>query len=200
MRGYGCLIGPDLSSRVAKQPRAWPSRELDESRALIPHTWSAEREPPLEYFWIGVRHAKHRRGPAAGSYYRPPAFASCRYALEPHTDSPAPETSSPGNASPRAETLHRKPTQVVEETTRRLPGRRLEGQINHGSRVFPHLGAHVRQERDADPYGRTRWSRSVWKSTSVSGARGTGIAPSSRRRVDGVEDDAMIQHERAVKF
>ena len=29
----------------------------------------------------------------------------------------------------------------------------------------------------------------------------TGIAtPSSRRRVDGVEDDAMIQHERAVKF
>ena len=41
----------------------------------------------------------------------------------------------------------------------------------------------------------------VWKSTSVSGARGTGIAtPSSRRRVDGVEDAAMIQHERAVKF
>ena len=33
------------------------------------------------------------------------------------------------------------------------------------------------------------------------GRRGTGIAtPSSRRRVDGVEDDAMIQHERAVKF
>ena len=31
--------------------------------------------------------------------------------------------------------------------------------------------------------------------------RGTGIAtPSSRRRVDGVEDDAMIQHERAVQF
>ena len=31
--------------------------------------------------------------------------------------------------------------------------------------------------------------------------RGTGIAtPSSRRRVDGVEGDAMIQHERAVKF
>ena len=31
--------------------------------------------------------------------------------------------------------------------------------------------------------------------------RGTGIAtPSSRRRVDGVEDDAMIRHERAVKF
>ena len=31
--------------------------------------------------------------------------------------------------------------------------------------------------------------------------RGTGIAtPSSRRRVDGVEDDAAIQHERAVKF
>jgi len=24
--------------------------------------------------------------------------------------------------------------------------------------------------------------------------------PSSRRRVDGVEDDAMIQHEHAVKF
>jgi hypothetical protein len=32
-------------------------------------------------------------------------------------------------------------------------------------------------------------------------AAGTGIAtPSSRRHVDGVEDDAMIQHERAVKF
>ena len=31
--------------------------------------------------------------------------------------------------------------------------------------------------------------------------RGIGIATlSSRRRVDGVEDDAMIQHERAVKF
>jgi hypothetical protein len=31
--------------------------------------------------------------------------------------------------------------------------------------------------------------------------RGTGIAtPSSRRRVDGVEVDAPIQHERAVKF
>ena len=31
--------------------------------------------------------------------------------------------------------------------------------------------------------------------------RGTGIAtPSSRRRVDGVEVDATIQHERAVKF
>ena len=30
---------------------------------------------------------------------------------------------------------------------------------------------------------------------------GTGIAtPSSRRRVDGVEEDATIQHERAVKF
>ena len=25
-------------------------------------------------------------------------------------------------------------------------------------------------------------------------------APSSRRRVDGVEDDAAIQHERAAKF
>ena len=40
------------------------------------------------------------------------------------------------------------------------------------------------------------WPRPVWKSTSVSGEverRGTGIAtPSSRRRVDGVEDDAMI--------
>ena len=31
--------------------------------------------------------------------------------------------------------------------------------------------------------------------------RGTGIAtPSSRRSVDGVEDGAMIQHERAVQF
>ena len=38
----------------------------------------------------------------------------------------------------------------------------------------------------------------AWKSTSAPGAR---IAtPSSRRRVDGVEDDALIQHERAVKF
>ena len=40
--------------------------------------------------------------------------------------------------------------------------------------------------------------RPVWKSTSASGA-GTAT-PSSRRRVDGVEDDAMIQHKRAVKF
>ena len=31
--------------------------------------------------------------------------------------------------------------------------------------------------------------------------RGIGIAtPSSRRRVDGVEDDDVIQHERVVKF
>ena len=39
-------------------------------------------------------------------------------------------------------------------------------------------------------------SRAVWKSTSASGVN----TPSSRHRVDGVEDDAMIQHERAVKF
>ena len=40
----------------------------------------------------------------------------------------------------------------------------------------------------------------VWKSTSASGA-GTGIAtPSSRCRVDGVEVDAAIQDDRAVKF
>ena len=48
-------------------------------------------------------------------------------------------------------------------------------------------------------------SAPVWKSTSVFGAfstePGTGIAtPTSRRRVDGMEDDAAIQHERAVKF
>ena len=36
----------------------------------------------------------------------------------------------------------------------------------------------------------------VHKSTSASG----GATPSSRRRVDGVEDDAMIQHERAVNL
>jgi len=36
----------------------------------------------------------------------------------------------------------------------------------------------------------------VWKSTSASGAP----TPSSRRRVDGVEVDATVQHERAVKF
>ena len=30
-------------------------------------------------------------------------------------------------------------------------------------------------------------------------ARSSGATPSSRRRVDGVEDGAMIQHERAVK-
>ena len=54
----------------------------------------------------------------------------------------------------------------------------------------------------------------VWKSTSASGAsrrrrgrpgsverRVTGIVTlSSRRRVDGVEDDAKNLHERAVKF
>ena len=38
----------------------------------------------------------------------------------------------------------------------------------------------------------------VWKSTSASG--GTSTTPSSRRRVDGVKDDATIQHERALKF
>ena len=37
-------------------------------------------------------------------------------------------------------------------------------------------------------------SIAVWKSTSASPML------SSRRRVDGVEVDAMIQHERAVKF
>ena len=31
-------------------------------------------------------------------------------------------------------------------------------------------------------------------------ARNRHATPSSRRRVDGVEDDAMIQHERVVKF
>jgi len=61
----------------------------------------------------------------------------------------------------------------------------------------------------------------VWKSTSSSGARQfftksflgddaavlalsrgeeSITAPASRRRVDGVEDDTMIQHDRAVKF
>ncbi len=38
--------------------------------------------------------------------------------------------------------------------------------------------------------------KAVWKSTSASGI----ATPSSRRRVDGVENDVMIQHERAVKF
>ena len=37
--------------------------------------------------------------------------------------------------------------------------------------------------------------------TGSSGEERNRIAtPSSRRRVDGVEDDTMIQHERAVKF
>ena len=36
----------------------------------------------------------------------------------------------------------------------------------------------------------------VWKSS----VRRVHPIPSSRHRVDGVEDDAMIQHERAVKF
>ena len=36
-------------------------------------------------------------------------------------------------------------------------------------------------------------SPAVWKRTGIA-------TPSSRRRVDGVEDDAAIQHERAVKF
>ena len=41
----------------------------------------------------------------------------------------------------------------------------------------------------------------VWIINQCVGWRGTGIAtPSSRRRVDGVEDDATIQHERAIKF
>ena len=36
----------------------------------------------------------------------------------------------------------------------------------------------------------------VWNLTNASGAP----IPSSRHRVDGVEDNATIQHERAVKF
>ena len=45
----------------------------------------------------------------------------------------------------------------------------------------------------------------VCRSATVSAGfverRGTDTTtPSSRGRVDGVEDDAMIQHERAVKF
>ena len=51
-------------------------------------------------------------------------------------------------------------------------------------------------------------SGAVWKSTSASGAPDNSslshfsmmTPPSSRRRVDGVEDDAMIQHERDVKL
>ena len=53
------------------------------------------------------------------------------------------------------------------------------------------------------------WYQPVWKSFLGDDAaalarperRGTGTStPSSRHRVDGVEDDATIQHERAVKF
>ena len=57
---------------------------------------------------------------------------------------------------------------------------------------------------------RTSTSWAAWESTRASGARcragsverrGTDTAtPSSRRRVDGVEEDATIQHERAVKL
>ena len=197
MRGYGRLIGPDQASRVAKQPRAWPSRELDEPRALIPHAWSAGPGATAQIF-LDCRAARGAPPRARSrSILSPPGFrelpkrpeATHRFARPPKP--PCAETA-------RFTAI---PPQVVEDTTRRLPGRRIEGQINHGSRLLPHLGAHVRQERDAYIDGRTRWSRSVWKSTSVAGARGTGIAtPSSRRRVDGVEDDAMIQHERAAKF
>ena len=71
------------------------------------------------------------------------------------------------------------------------------------------------------PVFRLLW-RNLWKSTSVSGApdnstlshfsattRPTWLGRAARNRhrhaieqacVDGVEDDAMIQHERAVKF
>ena len=47
-------------------------------------------------------------------------------------------------------------------------------------------------ERDRVPEHR---DPPVWKSTSVSGA-----TPPSRRRIDGVEGDATIQHEGAVNF
>ena len=45
-------------------------------------------------------------------------------------------------------------------------------------------------------------SMTVWNQSHFSvERRGTGIAtPSSRRRVDVVEGDAMVQHERTVKF
>ena len=43
------------------------------------------------------------------------------------------------------------------------------------------------------------WWTPGWKSTSAGAVIDTAT-PSSRRRVDGVEDDAMIQHECAVEF
>ena len=53
--------------------------------------------------------------------------------------------------------------------------------------------------RDAGDHDQHLWWRAVWKSTSVSCTTSTTTL-SSRLRVDGVEDDATIQHERAVKF
>ena len=94
---------------------------------------------------------------------------------------------------------------------------RTRGRLGH---VRPAGGLRVRAGPEVRVRGRdpraSRYERAVddstpvWKSTSVSGARGrpgsvelrgTGIAtPSSRHRVDGVEVDAKIQRERAVKF
>ena len=50
---------------------------------------------------------------------------------------------------------------------------------------------------DMAPISRKDSSKSDFYATP--GATGI-VTPSSRHRVDGVEDDAMIQHERAVKF
>ena len=65
--------------------------------------------------------------------------------------------------------------------------------------------AKIEEEQRAEREAKERLD-AVWQSTSHFSAMErpdwhAGIAtPSSRRRADGVEVDAMIQHERAVKF
>ena len=67
-------------------------------------------------------------------------------------------------------------------------GPRVAAEIERRAQVAPHAA----EDHVSEP---------VWKSTSAPGAvRNRHRTPSSRHRVDGVEDDGTIQHEGAVKF
>ena len=138
---------------------------LWDSRRCATHQQSVRRDglsaPPADQLWSAT--ASGRRAAADGERTPPSREKRPRVLHKCARARPRAETATQNHEnkrekpqrppSPRNLRFTAIPPQVVEETTRRLPGRRLEGQINHGSRVFPHLGAHVRQEGDADPYG-----------------------------------------------
>ena len=93
----------------------------------------------------------------------------------------------------RRTTCTRAPTHCVDSRTQ--VGRRRRG-VAEGWKVKRAARRHSRHATIAEIIMCSPAS----SSTIASSARGTGIAtPSSRRRVDGVEGDAMIQHEHAIK-